>query len=94
MVAEYDDRMQSAAPGPGEGDQLPVGGQNPHRTAHRRRRDVVVFQVLRCQRVAMHRPAEARLGQPDGLEVRQGWFAERNIRVGAQADIVFGMPGR
>jgi uncharacterized membrane protein (UPF0127 family) len=29
-----------------------------------------------------------------GLEVRQGWFSERDITVGAQAEIVFGVPGR
>ncbi len=29
-----------------------------------------------------------------GLEVRQGWFAEKGIEVGDQADIVFGVPGR
>ena len=29
-----------------------------------------------------------------GLEVRQGWFAEEDIRVGARADIVFGVLGR
>ena len=29
-----------------------------------------------------------------GLEVRQGWFAERGIRVGAKAEIVFGVQGR
>jgi len=29
-----------------------------------------------------------------GLEVRQGWFAERDIRVGAQVEIVFGVVGR
>ena len=28
-----------------------------------------------------------------GLEVRQGWFAERGIAIGAQADIVFGVQG-
>lgn len=28
------------------------------------------------------------------LEVRQGWFAERGIGVGSQAQIVFGIPGR
>lgn len=29
-----------------------------------------------------------------GLEVRQGWFAERGIAIGAQAEIVFGVQGR
>lgn len=29
-----------------------------------------------------------------GLEVRQGWFAERGIGIGAQAEIVFGVQGR
>jgi uncharacterized membrane protein (UPF0127 family) len=29
-----------------------------------------------------------------GLEVRQGWFAEEGIEVGAQGDIVFGVQGR
>ena len=29
-----------------------------------------------------------------GLEVRQGWFAEQGIVVGAQAEIVFGVQGR
>jgi len=29
-----------------------------------------------------------------GLEVRQGWFGERSIVVGSQADIVFGVQGR
>jgi uncharacterized membrane protein (UPF0127 family) len=29
-----------------------------------------------------------------GLEVRQGWFAEHDIAVGAQAQIVFGVQGR
>jgi hypothetical protein len=29
-----------------------------------------------------------------GLEVRQGWFAEQAIGVGAQAEIVFGVVGR
>lgn len=29
-----------------------------------------------------------------GLEVRQGWFAEQDIRVGSQAQIVFGVLGR
>jgi len=29
-----------------------------------------------------------------GLEVRQGWFEEQGIRVGAQAHIVFGVQGR
>lgn len=29
-----------------------------------------------------------------GLEVRQGWFAEHGIAVGAQAEIVFGVQGR
>ena len=29
-----------------------------------------------------------------GLEVRQGWFAEQDIRVGTQAHIVFGVVGR
>jgi len=28
------------------------------------------------------------------LEVRQGWFAEESIAVGAQANIVFGVQGR
>jgi len=28
------------------------------------------------------------------LEVRQGWFAEHGIAVGAQANIVFGVQGR
>ena len=29
-----------------------------------------------------------------GLEVRQGWFAENAIAIGAQANIVFGLPSR
>ena len=29
-----------------------------------------------------------------GLEVRQGWFAEQGIAIGAQAEIVFGVLGR
>jgi uncharacterized membrane protein (UPF0127 family) len=29
-----------------------------------------------------------------GLEVRQGWFGDNEIGVGAQAEIVFGVPGR
>lgn len=29
-----------------------------------------------------------------GLEVRQGWFAEQSIAVGAKAEIVFGVQGR
>lgn len=29
-----------------------------------------------------------------GLEVRQGWFADEGIQVGAQAEIVFGAPAR
>jgi uncharacterized membrane protein (UPF0127 family) len=29
-----------------------------------------------------------------GLEVRQGWFGENGIAVGAQAEIVFGVVGR
>lgn len=29
-----------------------------------------------------------------GLEVRQGWFAEQGIAIGAQANIVFGVQGR
>jgi hypothetical protein len=29
-----------------------------------------------------------------GLEVRQRWFAEQGIAVGAQAEIVFGVPLR
>lgn len=29
-----------------------------------------------------------------GLEVRQGWFAARGVEVGAQAEIVFGVPAR
>jgi uncharacterized membrane protein (UPF0127 family) len=29
-----------------------------------------------------------------GLEVRQGWFGENGIEVGAEADIVFGVAGR
>jgi uncharacterized membrane protein (UPF0127 family) len=29
-----------------------------------------------------------------GLEVRQGWFAENGIGVGAQAEIVFGVVSR
>jgi len=29
-----------------------------------------------------------------GLEVRQGWFAEQDIRVGTQSQIVFGVLGR
>ena len=28
-----------------------------------------------------------------GLEVRQGWFSEQDIRIGAQAEIVFGVAG-
>jgi uncharacterized membrane protein (UPF0127 family) len=28
------------------------------------------------------------------LEVRQGWFAERGIEIGDQAEIVFGVRGR
>jgi uncharacterized membrane protein (UPF0127 family) len=28
------------------------------------------------------------------LEVRQGWFAERRIAIGDQAEIVFGVRGR
>jgi hypothetical protein len=28
-----------------------------------------------------------------GLEVRQGWFAEQGIGIGAQGQIVFGVPG-
>jgi uncharacterized membrane protein (UPF0127 family) len=29
-----------------------------------------------------------------GLEVRQGWFGDHAIGVGAQAEVVFGVPGR
>jgi uncharacterized membrane protein (UPF0127 family) len=29
-----------------------------------------------------------------GLEVRQGWFAEQDIGIGNQAEIVFGIQGR
>jgi len=29
-----------------------------------------------------------------GLEVRQGWFGEHDVRIGAQANIVFGVLGR
>jgi len=29
-----------------------------------------------------------------GLEVRQGWYAEQDVRVGSQAQIVFGVLGR
>jgi uncharacterized membrane protein (UPF0127 family) len=29
-----------------------------------------------------------------GLEVRQGWFAEHGITVGARAEVVFGVPAR
>lgn len=29
-----------------------------------------------------------------GLEVRQGWFAEQGIVVGAQAEVVFGVQGQ
>ena len=29
-----------------------------------------------------------------GLEVRQGWYAEHDVRIGARAEIVFGAQGR
>jgi uncharacterized membrane protein (UPF0127 family) len=50
--------------------------------------DIVAMEPLTTESHASAAPAMY------GLEVRQGWYAEKDIRVGAQAQIVFGVVGR
>lgn len=50
--------------------------------------DIVAMEPLVTESYASAAPAMY------GLEVRQGWFAERGIAVGTQAEIVFGVLAR
>jgi uncharacterized membrane protein (UPF0127 family) len=50
--------------------------------------DIVAMEPLVTESYPSRAPAMY------GLEVRQGWFAEEDIRVGAQAEVVFGVQGR
>jgi hypothetical protein len=50
--------------------------------------DIVQMEPLVTESYASSAPAMY------GLEVRQGWFGESSIGVGAQAEIVFGVVGR
>ena len=50
--------------------------------------DIVAMEPLVTDSYASSAPAMY------GLEVRQGWFGERGITVGAQTEIVFGVPPR
>jgi uncharacterized membrane protein (UPF0127 family) len=50
--------------------------------------DIVAMEPLITESYASAAPAMY------GLEVRQGWYAEQDVGVGAQAEIVFGVLGR
>ena len=72
MLSEYDDGMQSAAPGMGQRHQLPVPSQEPHRPRTGRRGHGTTFDLVGANGVPVADPDQAPVGHLDGWQVGQG----------------------